>query len=111
MFKDVLPRLPIYTEIKNDYLTRDKQNRLKIKADSFVGKFGTLKGIADMLLGGESLLIDAKKFDKTLYIAHGTADMVTLFSASKKFFELSPSKDKTFKPYEGAYHGCKLDPS
>lgn len=37
-------------------------------------------------------------------MAHGTADKITSYDASKEFFEQVASSDKTFKSLEGWYH-------
>lgn len=46
----------------------------------------------------------ANEFDFPFLILHGTADRLTNPAGSQLFFDASPSSDKTFKSFEGAYH-------
>lgn len=64
-----------------------------------------------MLYGGMSLLEprNTSRFDKPLFLFHGTGDLVTSHLASCRFFEAIPSKDKTHKEYEGVYHDIHND--
>lgn len=64
-----------------------------------------------MLNGGESLLLpeNTSRFHKPILLVHGSGDMVTSHVASKRFIAAIPSKDKTYKEYDGVYHELHND--
>ncbi|NVJ85269.1 MAG: lysophospholipase [Algoriphagus sp.] len=47
---------------------------------------------------------EANQFDFPFFMAHGTADRLTNPVGSQLLFDASPSSDKIFKSFEGAYH-------
>jgi acylglycerol lipase len=54
---------------------------------------------------GEGLLSESyKTFNVPLLMTHGTNDTQTSPQGSKKFYELIPSKDKTYESFPGCYH-------
>ena len=44
-----------------------------------------------------------------MLLAHGSADRITAAEGSRAFVERAGSGDKSFRLYEGAWHGLLLD--
>ncbi|EIW80281.1 alpha beta-hydrolase [Coniophora puteana RWD-64-598 SS2] len=105
------PNMNIPAEVKPQALSHDPEVGKAFMKDPFVKQTGSLRGISDMLDGGEQLL--AKDYERwppglptaaKLLIVHGTEDQVTSCKSSKEFLDKVPAEDKTFIPFEGAYH-------
>jgi len=101
------PNMNIPAEIKPEHLSRDPEVGKTTMKDSLIKQIGSLRGISDMLDGGEQLL--AKDYERwppglPLLVVHGTEDQVTSPKTSKEFFNKVPTEDKTYIPFEGAYH-------
>ncbi|KAH8103271.1 lysophospholipase [Cristinia sonorae] len=103
----ILPNLAIPAGVNPDDLSRNPPRNQAYMNDPLIKPTGTLKGVDDMLNGGEKLLETGwKHWPKTLptLFVHGTADRVTSPKASESFFYKIQSEDKTYTPYPGAYH-------
>ncbi|EIW54362.1 lysophospholipase [Trametes versicolor FP-101664 SS1] len=81
--------------------------------DPWIVQKGSLRGLRDMLSGGEQLLWnDHKHWPQSLplLIVHGTADRVTSFKASEEFYHKVDAADKEFKPFEDGFHELVHEP-
>jgi len=81
--------------------------------DPLIKMSGSLRGLSDMLNGGDELLArDYKEWPRQLpvLLVHGTGDKITSFNSTKKFHELLPAEDKTFSPYENGFHELHNEP-
>jgi acylglycerol lipase len=102
----LLPDKQISVQVSSQNISRDPIEREKYDKDELVRPFGSLRGVADMLNGGPTLLStdNASKLGLPLLLLHGTADKVTYHKSSAEFFELVQSSDKTFLEYPGYFH-------
>ncbi|KAI0076518.1 lysophospholipase [Panus rudis PR-1116 ss-1] len=106
-----LATLAPYTQFPADvpaeHLSRNPAaNEANLK-DPLIKRVGTLRGLDDMLSGGERLLeSDWQHWPKELPILfiQGTADKVTSFPATEEFFKKVPAQDKKLVPFPDAYH-------
>ncbi|TDL16119.1 lysophospholipase [Rickenella mellea] len=109
----ISPNLMIPAPVKAEDLSHDKQVNEAYMKDPLVRFQGSLKGISDMLGGGEALLKSDYQHwpaDLPLLLVHGTEDRVTSFKGSEQLFENLTAKDKTFTPYQGGYHELHNEP-
>ena len=110
--KQLRKLIPTFTQsggIIVENLSRDKEIVEKYKADPLVhNKVSAEQGIA-MLENGEKLNQFSAKMPIPTLILHGTADKLTLFSASEAFAK-RVSGDVTFKEYKGFYHELHNEP-
>jgi alpha-beta hydrolase superfamily lysophospholipase len=60
-----------------------------------------------MLVNGELLLTTSAKITTPILVAHGTADPINKFAATKEMFEHISSSDKNLLGFDGCYHECK----
>lgn len=60
-----------------------------------------------MLVNGELLLTTSAKVSTPILVAHGTADPINKFAATKEMFEHINSSDKNLLGFDGCYHECK----
>ncbi|ORY79508.1 Alpha/Beta hydrolase protein [Protomyces lactucae-debilis] len=86
--------------------TRDPEFIAKGEADELLRPYGSLRGVGDMLSGGETLLHEAntKRFTTPILLVHGSGDLVTSCPATERFYKAIASSDKQFIEYPGAYH-------
>lgn len=61
------------------------------------------------VMDGKKLLTKPVQLAKPTLIAHGTADRITSYQASKEFFERLECPNKKFLSYEGGYHELTMD--
>ncbi|KAI0767163.1 lysophospholipase [Fomes fomentarius] len=109
----VLPSLLIPAPIPVEDLSHDSVANALNTNDPWIIQKGSLKGLHDMLSGGEQLLWSNYKHwprDLPLFIVHGDADKVTSFKASREFFGKVDAVDKEFKPFEGGFHELIHEP-
>jgi len=99
-----LPTARVYNEINVDNLTRDAKLNEEYGKDPQVIHDVTLKMGSIMLDLGDAIVGGAPNITKPILLAHGTADKITSYDASKEFINLVASNDKTFKSLEGWYH-------
>jgi len=103
----LLPSLSIPAGVNPDHLSRNAPRNEAYMNDPLVKTNGTLKGVGDMLNGGEKLVeSDWKHWPKNLPVlfCHGTADEVTSHKATEGFYNKIPAEDKKLTLYPGAYH-------
>lgn len=108
---NLLPDQIIPIEVPVTTCTRDPVKIKEGEADQYLRPFGSLRGVSDMLAGGETLLLpeNTSRFQTPVLCIHGTGDLVTFHEATRKFFEAIPSKDKTHKEYPDVYHEAHND--
>lgn len=108
----LLPRQHLVNKIPAEYLSRDPAWQKSVDADTLCHDTGTLEGLAGMLdrtsdLGSGKLKLS--RGVKAMFVAHGTADRVTSFKASKAWFGGQEMDDAEFKEYEGCLHQLHAD--
>jgi len=59
---------------------------------------------------GDIIFEGCAKITKPVFVAHGTADKITSYEASKQFIEKVGSANKTLKSLEGWYHEPHNEP-
>ncbi|KAF9228494.1 alpha/beta-hydrolase [Gyrodon lividus] len=103
-----IPAPTNYKDLSHD----DTVNQAYLK-DPLIKQVGSLRGINDMLDGGEKLLgKDYAQWPKQLpvLLIHGSEDKVTSFKATEKFHELLPVQDKVFSLYSNGFHELHNEP-
>jgi len=103
----IAPKMQLKTEVNPSAICRDPVVQAAYAADPLCAPIGSYKGVADMLLGGETLVArDYKNWPANLplLVLHGTGDLVTDHDASAEFVRKvkEDGKDVDFKSYEGA---------
>ncbi|KZP34315.1 alpha/beta-hydrolase [Athelia psychrophila] len=113
----VLPGFNIPAVVKGEHLSHDPKVAELVNNDPLIRQLGSLKGVADMLGGGQALLSkDHKHWPKELpatkqiLIIHGTDDQVTSHKASQSFYDAVVADDKKLSLYEGGYHELQNEP-
>ncbi|KAM5537986.1 hypothetical protein V8D89_008462 [Ganoderma adspersum] len=109
----VLPNVLIDAPIVIEDLSHDPVANEANANDELIIQKGSLKGIHDMLTGGEHLLAnDYKHWPRNLplLVVHGDADKITSFTAAKELFDKVEAADKTFTPFEGGFHELVHEP-
>jgi acylglycerol lipase len=110
----LLPRFQLVQPMKVETIVRDPVVQKTLKEDPLNHTTGTLEMFANMLdraadlTSGKLVLNDGIK---SVYVAHGTADQVTSYDASKHWFDAQTGKvaDRQFKSYEGWSHLLHAD--
>ncbi|KAI6145529.1 alpha beta-hydrolase [Pisolithus tinctorius] len=105
--------IPAAVNHKQDISHDDAVNEAYLK-DPLVKQMGSLKGISDMLDGGESLLRkDYARWPKNLplLIVHGSEDKVTSYKASEQFYNAVPAEVKHFSTYPDGFHELHNEPN
>ncbi|KAH6921787.1 hypothetical protein HPB50_004986 [Hyalomma asiaticum] len=69
-----------------------------------------LRWVAAMIDAIEDALAHTSAVELPFLLQHGTGDLTCDYVASKDFFEKAPSRDKSLKLYEGAYHTLLEEP-
>jgi len=103
----LMPYATFPTRVPIEHLTHDSAMWEASKSDHLSQYTGGLRGVSDMLDGGDSILArDYKNWpgDRPLIIFHGTEDEVTDPKASQEFFNRVSTKDKKIVLLEGARH-------
>ncbi|KAG0140196.1 hypothetical protein CROQUDRAFT_111241 [Cronartium quercuum f. sp. fusiforme G11] len=109
----VLPKLTLKVGLEPKDISRDPVVQEQYAHDPLCAPIGTVKGIADMIIGGKGLLDkDYQRFPSQLPLlaVHGTGDKITYYVATKNLVEKTNAKDKTFKEFEGFYHEMHNEP-
>ncbi|KDQ50893.1 hypothetical protein JAAARDRAFT_41682 [Jaapia argillacea MUCL 33604] len=107
------PYMTIPAEVDATELSHDPEIVKEAQTDPLIKYIGSLRGLSDMLGGGEALLAkDYQNWPKSLpiLILHGTEDKVTSHVASEKFVEKLVVDDKKLSLYTGAYHELSHEP-
>ncbi|XP_077497530.1 monoglyceride lipase-like [Amblyomma americanum] len=106
----VLPCLPVGT-MNNEMMCRDRAvvHRMDNDPLSYTGTV-SVRWVAALVDALEAVHADIKAVELPLLVQYGTGDKICDPEATKQFFEKAPSKDKTIKNYEGAYHSLLEEP-
>jgi len=111
----LLPHRQLTNKLDPKLISRDPEVCQRYTDDDLCHDTGTLEGLAAMLdrtaqLSSGKIIIpdDAGEGGVTrIWIAHGDADGITDYSATKRLVDNLKVKDKEFKSYAGYYHRCK----
>lgn len=109
----ILPNVSIPADTKPEDLTHDPAVNEAYAKDPLIRQVGSLRGVGDMLNGGEQLLkTDYKNWRPTLplLLLHGTADRVTSHKATQEFYEKVPATDKDLTLYPDGFHELHNEP-
>jgi acylglycerol lipase len=110
---NVLPKMSIPAETKPEDLSHDAAFNEAYKNDPLIKAHGTLRGVSDMLGGGEQLLESYYQHwpqALPLLIVHGSDDRVTSHKASEEFINKIKAADKKFSLYPGGFHELQNEP-
>jgi len=114
-----LPHHQMLQKLDSKWLSRSAEVRKDWETDPLCHDTATLEGLADLLRRAAELkeLGDGKtvfglKLDPgcPVWLGHGTEDHVVSYDAAKRLFDRLKAEDKTFKPYQGAYHKLHIEP-
>ncbi|CAG8764122.1 6877_t:CDS:2, partial [Dentiscutata erythropus] len=96
-----LPNVTTNAGVNAKYISHDPVEVEKYKEDPLVHNIVSISSFVDMVSGGK-LIINKEYTDITfpIYIAHGSADLITDPNASKSVIEKIKSEDKTFIEWE-----------
>jgi acylglycerol lipase len=112
----LLPHRQMINKLDANLISRDPAVCKSFEEDELCHDTGTLEGLSGLLdrtgqLSSGKIIIpdDAGEGGVTrIWIAHGDADGITDFSASKRLADALQVKDKEFKAYAGYFHRCKV---
>jgi alpha-beta hydrolase superfamily lysophospholipase len=99
----VLPSMTQLDGIIPSYLSHDEETGRKYMADPLVHHRISVRTYLEISHAGEYALRHADKVSCPLLLMHGTADLLTSFSATKEFSEKVNTR-LTFKGWEGLFH-------
>ena len=107
----LLPKRQLVSTLGAQFMSHDEAVNKDWAADKLCHDTGTLEGLAGMLGRSDDLdkgNVTISDWDGcSIFITHGTEDVVTSYDASKEFMEKLKVKDKTMKTYDGSYH-CSM---
>ncbi|CDO74696.1 hypothetical protein BN946_scf184847.g4 [Trametes cinnabarina] len=109
----LLPNLLVDAPVAVEDLSHDPAAHAAAADDPLMMQKGSLKGLNDMLSGGEQLLWnDYKNWPRSLplLIVHGTADRVTSCKAAEEFFNKVEAADKELKLFPDGFHELVHEP-
>jgi acylglycerol lipase len=97
-------------KLKNEDFSRDPTVVHRMNVDPLIANESEpANTVAEMIRADERLGKEFPQITLPVLILHGTGDRATKPSGSKRFFDLSKSKDKTLKLYEGHAHDLLND--
>jgi acylglycerol lipase len=103
------PHLHVYT-LKNEIFSRDPVAVARMNNDPLIEKESQpAETSAEMLRAADALTEHFPRFTLPVLIIHGTADKATRPAGSQRFYDMTGSKDKTLKLYEGHFHDLLND--
>lgn len=108
------PSLTIPATVNPKDISHDEAVNEAYLKDPLVKQMGSLRGISDMLDGGEGLLRkDYARWPKNLplLLVHGSADKVTSHKASEEFYNAVPAEVKHFSSYPDGFHELHNEPN
>ncbi|KAL4068655.1 Alpha/Beta hydrolase protein [Scleroderma yunnanense] len=109
----LVPALTISALVNSKDISHDQAVNEAYMKDPYVIQAGSLKGLSDMLDGGENLLRkDYVRWPKQLplLLVHGSEDKVTSFKASEQFHGVLAADDKHFSAYTNGFHELHNEP-
>ena len=96
--------------LKNELFSRDPKVVEFMNNDPLIAhETQPTKTLAEMVRADERLKKEFPLITLPVLILHGTADKATKPSGSQRFFDMTGSKDKTLKLYEGYFHDLLND--
>ncbi|KAL3440186.1 Alpha/Beta hydrolase protein [Aspergillus insuetus] len=97
----LFPDFQVRQNVPPHILVRDQEVQNAIRDDRFMYSIGTLEMLANIL----------SNHVKALYVAHGTADQLTSYNATKHWFEnqANATQEREFKTYDGWSHLLHVD--
>ncbi|EGO26422.1 hypothetical protein SERLADRAFT_447627 [Serpula lacrymans var. lacrymans S7.9] len=107
------PSLTIPAEVAAEVLSHDPEVIKNNIDDPLIKRVGSLRGLSDMLDGGEKLLKeDHARWPKALplLLIHGSDDQGTSCESTEEFYKKVTADDKTFSCYPGGYHELHNEP-
>ena len=105
----LLPKWQMEQKLKPEYISRDPAVGKSWEEDELCHNIGTLEGMNGMIERGEE--IEKGKVvvrEGSVFIIHGSGDLITHHDTSKAIFEAMPIQDKSMKSYDGWYHVRKF---
>ncbi|KAI2602433.1 alpha/beta-hydrolase [Hypoxylon sp. NC1633] len=109
----VVPNFHLVRPVPPEHLCHDPEVQRSIAEDALIHNTGTLEGLAGMIDRAEFLSGGKLKLRpgvRRIFLAHGTADMVTSFDKVKAYWDRQNLEDGQFKAYEGFAHQLHADP-
>ncbi|KAI1100185.1 hydrolase [Jackrogersella minutella] len=109
----VVPSFHLVRPVPPAHLSRDPAVQRSIAQDALLHNTGTLEGLAGMIDRAEFLSVGKLTLRprvKSVFLAHGTADMVTSFKKAEEWWGRQKLDDGTFKAYEGFVHQLHAEP-
>lgn len=111
----LLPHRQMINKLDAKLISRDPAVCKSFEEDELCHDTGTLEGLSGLLdrtgqLSSGKIIIPDNAGEggvTRIWIAHGDADGITDFSASKRLADALQVKDKEFKAYAGYFHRCK----
>ncbi|KAG4222575.1 hypothetical protein PC116_g28951 [Phytophthora cactorum] len=111
----VVPNFTLVRPVPPEHLCRDPAVQASLASDPLLHYTGTLEGLSGMIDRAEALASGKLRLRprvRSVFVAHGTADMVTSYERVKQWWEQQGKKveDGKFKSYEGWAHQLHADP-
>ncbi|KAI1371508.1 alpha/beta-hydrolase [Hypoxylon crocopeplum] len=109
----VVPNFRMFRPVPPEHLSRDPAVQESIAHDALMHNTGTLEGLAGMIDRAEHLSggkLTLRPHVRSVFLAHGTADMVTSFDTVKAYWGRQNLEDGQFKAYEGWAHQLHAEP-
>ncbi|KAI1414258.1 alpha/beta-hydrolase [Hypoxylon sp. FL1857] len=109
----VLPNFHLVRPVPPEHVCRDPAVQKSIAEDPLLHNTGTLEGLAAMIDRAEFLSagkLTLRPKVRSVFLAHGTADMVTSYDKVKAWWGRQKLEDGTFKSYEGWAHQLHAEP-
>ncbi|KAF9243221.1 alpha beta-hydrolase [Melanogaster broomeanus] len=107
------PSFTISAPVNHKDLSHDDSVNQAYLKDPLIKQIGSLRGLSDMLDGGERLLSkNYVQWPKQLpvLLIHGSEDKVASFKGTETFHELLQAQDKQFSPYSDGFHELHNEP-
>ncbi|KAI1447217.1 alpha/beta-hydrolase [Annulohypoxylon stygium] len=109
----IVPNFHLFKPVPPEHLSRDPEVQKSIANDPLLHNTGTLEGLAGMIDRAEFLSSGKLKLRpsvKSVFLAHGTGDMVTSFDKVKEWWGKQKLEDGTLKAYDGWFHQLHAEP-
>jgi alpha-beta hydrolase superfamily lysophospholipase len=106
----VVPGLGIPSGLQGKDLTHDAEVAAKYDADPLVFKKATARWFTEATRAQAEAIAGARRMQKPLYLALGTADCVASPEGGRAFFEACGSSDKTKREWSGLFHEILNEP-
>jgi len=106
----IVPRLGLPSGLTGKDLTHDEARARAYDQDPLVFKNATARWFTETQRAQKEVLLGAKRLEKPLFLAFGTADSVASFPTGKAFFDEVGASDKVFSPQEGLFHEILNEP-